>query len=85
MTVAGLIIKQRWDNLQEWKRCLAIKWKDNNPHLNMEKTKEIVVNLRREYAQHPQSINGAAAERVSSALFMGGYTTSLAKKAQQPL
>ncbi|XP_060760791.1 uncharacterized protein LOC132870878 [Neoarius graeffei] len=69
--------------------------KDNNLRLKVEKTKEIVVDFRREHTQHaPLSIDSAAVERVSSNKFLGVHisedlswnnTASLAKKAQQHL
>ncbi len=69
---------------------------DNNFSLNVEKTKEIVVDFRRVHTQHaPLTINGATVERVSSTKFLGVYitedlswtnnTAALAKKAQQRL
>ncbi len=69
---------------------------DNNLSLNVEKTKEIVVDFRRVHTQHaPLTINGATMERVSSTKFLGVHitedlswtnnTAALAKKAQQRL
>ncbi len=70
---------------------------DNNLSLNLEKTKEIVVDFRRVHTQHaPLTINGATVERASSTTkFLGVHitedlswtnnTVSLAKKAQQCL
>ncbi|KAK2902626.1 hypothetical protein Q8A73_012372 [Channa argus] len=68
----------------------------NNLSLNVEKTKEIVVDFSRELTQHaPLTINGATVERVSSTKFLGVYikedlswtnnTPALAKKSQQRL
>ncbi len=64
--------------------------------LNVEKTKEIVVDFRRVHSLHaPLTINGATVERVSSTKFLGVHitedlswtnnTAALAKKAQQRL
>ncbi len=69
---------------------------DNNLSLNVEKTKEIVVDFRRVHTQYaPLTINGATVERVSSTKFLGVHitedlswtnnTAALAKKAQQRL
>ncbi len=69
---------------------------DNNLSLNVEKTKEIVVDFRRVHSLHaPLTINGATVERVSSTKFLGVHitedlswtnnTAALAKKAQQRL
>jgi len=68
----------------------------NNLSLNVEKTKEIVVDFRRAHIQHtPLTINGAAVERVSSTKFLGVHvsedlswttnTSSLAKRDHQRL
>ncbi|KAK0147579.1 hypothetical protein N1851_012946 [Merluccius polli] len=67
-----------------------------NLSLNVEKTKEIVVDFRRASTQPPPlTINGAAVERVSSTKLLGVHltedlswscnTASLARKAQQRL
>lgn len=63
--------------------------------LNVEKTKEVVVDFRRVHTQHaPLTINGATVERVSSTKFLGVHitedlwtnnTATLAKKAQKSL
>ncbi|XP_067372150.1 uncharacterized protein [Channa argus] len=69
---------------------------DNNLSLNVEKTKETVVDFRRALTQHtPLTINGANVERVSSTKFLGVHitedlsrtvnTAALAKKSQQRL
>ncbi len=69
---------------------------DNNLSLNVEKTKEIVVDFRRVHTQHaPLTINSATVERVSSTKFLGVHitedlswtnnTAALAKKAEQRL
>ncbi len=65
---------------------------DNNLSLNVEKTKEIVVDFRRVHSLHaPLTINGTTVERVSSTKFLGVHitedlswtnnTAALAKKA----
>ncbi|KAL0149686.1 hypothetical protein M9458_054969 [Cirrhinus mrigala] len=75
---------------------LAVWCRDNNLSLNVEKTKEIVVDFRTAHTQHaPLTINGASVERVSSTKFLGVHitedlswtnnTTALAKKSQQRL
>ena len=51
---------------------LAVWCRDNNLSLNVEKTKEIVVNFRRALTHHPPlTINSDAVERVSSTKFLG--------------
>lgn len=77
-------------------RCLTSWCVQNNLYLNVEKTKEIVVDFRRAYTQYPPlTTNVAGAERVSSTKFLGVHisedpswttnTSSLAKKANQCL
>ncbi|KAM7374814.1 hypothetical protein PAMP_007451 [Pampus punctatissimus] len=95
-TVVGLINKNDESNYRDEVSQLA-KWcRDNNLSLNVEKTKEIVVDFRRAPTQHhPLTINGAAVERVSSTRFLGvlitedlswsSNTASLTRKAQQRL
>ncbi|KAM9771026.1 uncharacterized protein ACBT44_011437 [Syngnathus typhle] len=70
--------------------------RDNNLLLNVDKTKEIVVDFRKGHTQHlPLTIDGAVVGRVSSAKFLGVHisedlswstnTASLAKKPQRRL
>uniref|UniRef100_A0A672HXF0 Reverse transcriptase domain-containing protein n=1 Tax=Salarias fasciatus TaxID=181472 RepID=A0A672HXF0_SALFA len=95
-TVVGLINNDDETTYRSEVSRLATWCQDNNLHLNVEKTKEIVVDFRREHSQHaPLTINGAAVERVSSTKFLGVHisedlswntnTTSLAKTAQRRL
>ncbi|XP_068173655.1 vomeronasal type-2 receptor 1-like [Antennarius striatus] len=68
-TIVGLINNNN-ETAYIW--CLAMWCKDNNLHLNVEKSKEIVVDFRRTCTQHtPLNIDGAAVERVSSTKFLG--------------
>ncbi len=68
----------------------------NNLSLNASKTKEVVMDFRRNSGDHPTlTIDSSTVERVSSTKFLGVYvtedltwttnTTSLSKKAQQCL
>ncbi|KAI4882102.1 hypothetical protein NFI96_000102 [Prochilodus magdalenae] len=68
----------------------------NNLSLNVNKTKELIVDFRKQEGVHtPITINGAAVERVSSFKFLGvhiteeltwtEHTTRVVKKAQQRL
>ncbi len=95
-TVVGLISNRDETNYRSEVSRLAGWCRDNNLSLNVEKTKEIVVDFRRVHTQHaPLTINGAAVERVSSTKFLGVHITedlswtnnnaALAKKAQQRL
>jgi hypothetical protein len=95
-TVVGLISGRDETNYRSEVSRLAGWCSDNNLSLNVEKTKEIVVDFRRVHTQHaPLTINGATVERVSSTKFLGVHitedlswtnnTAALAKKAQQRL
>ncbi|KAL0154639.1 hypothetical protein M9458_048902 [Cirrhinus mrigala] len=95
-TVVGLISKRDETDYRSEVSRLAAWCRDNNLSLNMEKTKEIVVDFRRAHTQHaPLTINGASVERVSSTKFLGVHitedlswtnnTTALTKKSQQRL
>ncbi|KAL0161432.1 hypothetical protein M9458_045157, partial [Cirrhinus mrigala] len=95
-TVVGLISKRVETDYRSEVSRLAAWCRDNNLSLNVEKTKEIVVDFRRVHTQHaPLTINGASVERVSSTKFLGVHitedlswmnnTTALAKKSQQRL
>ncbi len=95
-TVVGLISNRDETNYRSEVSHLAGWCSDNNLSLNVEKTKEIVVDFRSVHNQHaPLTINGATVERVSSTMFLGVHitedlfwtnnTAALAKKAQQRL
>uniref|UniRef100_A0A9J8BX17 Reverse transcriptase domain-containing protein n=1 Tax=Cyprinus carpio carpio TaxID=630221 RepID=A0A9J8BX17_CYPCA len=95
-TVVGLISNRDETNYRSEVSRLAGWCSDNNLSLNVEKTKEIVVDFRRVHTQHaPLTINGATVERVSSTKFLSVHitedlswtdnTAALAKKAQQRL
>ncbi len=71
-TVVGLISNRDETNYRSEVSRLARWCRDNNLSLNVEKTKEIVVDFRRVHTQHaPLTINGATVERVSSTKFLG--------------
>ncbi|KAL0170115.1 hypothetical protein M9458_034711, partial [Cirrhinus mrigala] len=95
-TVVGLISKRDEADYRSEVSRLAVWCRDNNLSLNVEKTKEIVVDFRRAHIRHaPLTINGASVERVSSTKFLGVHitedlswtnnTSALAKKSQQRL
>ncbi|KAK2880213.1 hypothetical protein Q8A73_022911 [Channa argus] len=75
-TVVGLISNNDETNYSSEVRRLVGWCSDNNLSLNVEKTKEIVVDFRRALTQHtPLTINGATVERVSSTKFLGVHIT----------
>ncbi len=95
-TVVGLISNRDETNYRSEVSRLAGWCRVNNLSLNVEKTKEIVVDFRRVHTQHaPLTINGVTVERASSTKFLGVHitddlswtnnTAALAKKAQQRL
>uniref|UniRef100_A0A9J8D6D0 Reverse transcriptase domain-containing protein n=1 Tax=Cyprinus carpio carpio TaxID=630221 RepID=A0A9J8D6D0_CYPCA len=95
-TVLGLISNRDETNYRSEMSRLARWCSDNNLSLNVEKTKEIVVDFRKVHTQHaPLTINSATVERVSNTKFLGVHITedlswtdniaALAKKAQQRL
>ncbi|KAM9783542.1 mitochondrial import inner membrane translocase subunit tim16 isoform 1-T1 [Syngnathus typhle] len=95
-TLVGLITKGDETQYRLEVDLLTTWCGDNNLLLNVDKTKEIVVDFRKGHTQHlPLTIDGAVMERVSSARFLGVHisedlswstnTTSLTKKAQRRL
>uniref|UniRef100_A0A8C2GHX3 Reverse transcriptase domain-containing protein n=1 Tax=Cyprinus carpio TaxID=7962 RepID=A0A8C2GHX3_CYPCA len=95
-TVVGLISNRDETNYRSEVSRMARWCKDNNLSLNVEKTKEIVVDFRRVNNQHaPLTVYGASVARVSSTKFLGVHitedlswtdnTAALAKKSQQRL
>ncbi len=75
-TVVGLISNRDKTNYRSEVSRLAGWCSDNNLSLNVEKTKEIVVDFRRVHSLHaPLTINGATVERVSSTKFLDVHIT----------
>ncbi len=75
-TVVGLISNRDETKYRREVSRLAGWCSDNNLSLNVEKTKEIVVDFRRVHSLHaPLTINGATVERVSSTKFLGVHIT----------
>ncbi len=74
--MVGLISNRDETNYRSEVSRLAGWCSDNNLSLNVEKTKEIVVDFRRVHSLHaPLTINGATVERVSSTKFLGVHIT----------
>ncbi|KAL0160894.1 hypothetical protein M9458_044619, partial [Cirrhinus mrigala] len=95
-TVAGLISNNDETHYREEVAQLAEWCGVNNLSLNVSKTKEIVMDFRRNSVDHtPLTIHNSAVERVSSTKFLGVHITedltwttntmSLSKMAQQCL
>uniref|UniRef100_A0A3B1IGH8 Reverse transcriptase domain-containing protein n=1 Tax=Astyanax mexicanus TaxID=7994 RepID=A0A3B1IGH8_ASTMX len=95
-TVLGLITKGDESAYREEVQRLTDWCTVNNLHLNVDKTKEMVVDFRRAQHTHsPLNINGSSVEIVKSTKFLGVHladnltwtlnTSSTAKKAQQRL
>ncbi|KAK3519399.1 hypothetical protein QTP70_027526, partial [Hemibagrus guttatus] len=96
MTVVGLISKNVESAYREEVQRLTAWCKANNLSLNVEKTKEMVVDFRRAQSDHsPLNINGSNMEIVKSTMILGVHlaedltwslnSSSITKKAQQCL
>ncbi|KAL0174486.1 hypothetical protein M9458_030454, partial [Cirrhinus mrigala] len=95
-TVVGLISNNDETHYREEAAQLAEWCGANNLSLNVSKTKEVVMDFRRNSVDHPLlTLDSSAVERVSSIKFLGVHITedltwttntmSLSKKAQQHL
>ncbi|KAK3510770.1 hypothetical protein QTP70_022483, partial [Hemibagrus guttatus] len=95
-TVVGLISKNDESAYREEVQQLSAWCKANSLSLNVDKTKEMVVDFRRAQSHHsPLFIDGSPVEIVKSTKFLGVHsaenltwslnTTSVSKKAQQRL
>ncbi|KAK3515311.1 hypothetical protein QTP70_013456 [Hemibagrus guttatus] len=96
MTVVGLISKNKESTYREEVQQLTAWCKANSLSLNVDKTKEMVVDFRRAQNDHsPLFIDGSPVEIVKSTKFLGVHleenfpwslnTTFITKKAQQRL
>ncbi|KAF0024607.1 hypothetical protein F2P81_023409 [Scophthalmus maximus] len=95
-TVVGLISNNDETHYRKEVSQFVTWCRDNNLFLNINKTKEVVIDFRRGHTHKPPlTINGAAVERVSSTKFLGVNisedlswtmnTASLAKKGHRRL
>ncbi|KAK3524355.1 hypothetical protein QTP70_028038, partial [Hemibagrus guttatus] len=95
-TVVGLISKNDKSAYREEVQRLTAWCKANSLSLNVDKTKEMVVDIRRAQSDHyPLFIDGSPVEIVKSTKFLGVHlvenftcslnTTSISKKGQQRL
>ncbi|KAI5108115.1 hypothetical protein C0J45_1709 [Silurus meridionalis] len=95
-TVVGLINKNNKSAYIEEVQWLTAWCGANNLSLNVDKTKELVVDFRRTQSDHsPLNIDGSSVEIIKSTKFLGVYladnltwsfnTSSINKKAQQRL
>ncbi|KAK3506942.1 hypothetical protein QTP70_031710, partial [Hemibagrus guttatus] len=95
-TVVGLISKIEESAYREEVQHLTAWSKANSLSLNVDKTKEMVVDFRRAQSDHSQLfIDGSSVEIINSTKFLGVHlaenftwslnTTSISKKAQQRL
>ncbi|XP_059830614.1 uncharacterized protein LOC132396763 [Hypanus sabinus] len=95
-TVVGLISENDKSAYREEVQWLTDWCRANNLSLNVNKTKEMVVDFRRAWSDHsPLNIDGSSVEIVKSTKFLGVHlmenltrsfnTSSIAKKAQQRL
>ena len=95
-TVVGLITNNDETAYREEMRALGLWCQENNLSLNVNKTKEIIVDFRKQQGEHPPiHIDGTAVEKVDSFKFLGIHITdklklsthidSMVNKAQQHL
>ncbi|KAK1790075.1 hypothetical protein P4O66_002229 [Electrophorus voltai] len=95
-TMVGLISKDNKTAYREEVRELVSWCKVNNLHLNVDKTKEMVVDFRRARRDHsPLAINGFSVEIIKNIKFLGVHlaenltwtlnTSSITKRAHQRL
>uniref|UniRef100_A0A8K9UYS7 Reverse transcriptase domain-containing protein n=1 Tax=Oncorhynchus mykiss TaxID=8022 RepID=A0A8K9UYS7_ONCMY len=95
-TVVGLITNIDETAYREEVRALGVWCQENNLTLNVNKTKEMIVDFRKQQREHPPiHIDGTVVERVASFKFLGihitdklnwsTHTDSIVKKAQQRL
>ncbi|KAM9471619.1 uncharacterized protein ACWYII_007379 [Salvelinus alpinus] len=76
-TVVGLITDNDETAYKEEVRDLAVWCQDNNLSLNVNKTKEMIVDFRKKMTEHtPILIDGAAVEQVESFKFLGVHITN---------
>ncbi|KAK3531145.1 hypothetical protein QTP70_013245 [Hemibagrus guttatus] len=95
MTVVGLISKNDESAYREEVQRLTAWCRANNLSLNVDKTKEMVVDFRRAQSDHSLFIDGSPVEIVKSTKFLAVHlvenftwslnTTSISKKAHLPL
>jgi hypothetical protein len=95
-TVVGFITNNDETAYREEVRALRVWCQENNISLNVNKTKEIIMDFRKQQSEHPPiHINGTVVEKVESFKFLGvhitdklkcsTHTDSPVKKAQQSL
>uniref|UniRef100_A0A674BCB8 Reverse transcriptase domain-containing protein n=1 Tax=Salmo trutta TaxID=8032 RepID=A0A674BCB8_SALTR len=95
-TVVGLIIDNNETAYREEVRDLAVWYQDKNLSLNVSKTKEMIVDSRKRWAEHtPIHIDRAVVEQVESFKFLGvhinnkllwsKHTKNIVKRARQCL
>ena len=61
-------------------RALGVWCQDNNLSLNVNKTKEMIVDFRKQQREHPPiHIDGTAVEKVESFKFLGVHVTDKLK------
>uniref|UniRef100_A0A8C7MLP8 Alkylated DNA repair protein AlkB homologue 8 N-terminal domain-containing protein n=1 Tax=Oncorhynchus kisutch TaxID=8019 RepID=A0A8C7MLP8_ONCKI len=95
-TVVGLITNNDETAYREEVRALGVGCQENNLTLNVNKTKEMIVDFRKQQREHPPiHIDGTVVERVASFKFLGihitdklnwsTHTDSIVKKVQQRL
>ena len=94
-TVVGLITNKDETAYREEVRALRVWCQENNLSLNVNKTKEMIVDFMKQQREHPIHIDRTVVEKVESFKFLGvhitdnlklsTHTESMVKKLQQCL
>ena len=75
-TVVGLITNNDETACREEERALGVWCQENNLLFKVNKTKEMIVDFRKEQReQHPIHIDGTAVDKVKSFKFLGIHIT----------
>jgi hypothetical protein len=84
-TVVGLITNNDQTAYRKEVRALGVWYQENNLSPNINKTKELIVDFRKQQREHPPiHIDRTTVEKVESFKFLGSHITdSVVKKAQQ--
>jgi hypothetical protein len=79
-TVVDLITNNDETAYREEERALGVWCQENNLSPNVNKTKELIMDFRKQQREHPPiHINGTAVEKVESFKFLGVHITDKQK------
>ena len=79
-TVVGLITNNDETAYREEVRAFGVRCQENNLSLNVNKTKKMIVDFRKQQREHPPiHIDGTAVEKVESFKFLGVHISDKLK------